>query len=141
MTAERPPLAIGADRRERVVAALRQGLADEEGLLFAYVFGSFTQPGPFRDIDIAVCYGNLSAGQADLRAFDLHGRLEPLVGFPLDVVALNGRPVSFRFHVFRGVALVVNDEEALTQDLERTARDYFDQERRLRVATVEAYSE
>jgi hypothetical protein len=56
-------------------------------------------------------------------------------------VALNGRPVSFRFHVFRGVALVVNDEEALTQDLERTARDYFDQERRLRVATVEAYSE
>ena len=107
----------------------------------AYLFGSFVEPGPFHDVDVAVRYGLLTPVEADRRAFELQGRLEALAGLPVDVVALNGRPVSFCFHVFRGRALVVRDDEALTADIERSqARDYFDQERRLRQATVEAFA-
>ena len=73
-------------------------------------------------------------------AFELQGRLETVVALPVDAVALNGRPVSSCFHVFRGRAFVVRDDEALTADIERTARDYFDQERRLREATMEAFA-
>jgi len=140
MEAEHPLLTVSDGERARIIAALQQGLHAEDGLLYAYVFGSFAEPGPFRDIDVALCYADLSPGEADQRAFDLHGRLEPAVGFPLDLVALNGRPVSFRFHVYRGLALVVRDDAALTCDLEHTARDYFDMERRLRLATVEAFA-
>lgn len=140
MTADRRLLKADASRRQQVLDALTQGLGDERGLQYAYAFGSFLQPGPFHDVDVAVRYGTLTPDEADRRAFDLQGRLETLVGLPVDVVALNGRPVSFCFHVFRGRALVVRDEETLTADIERTARDYFDQERRLREATVEAFA-
>ena len=119
---------------------LTQALGAEADLQYAYLFGSFVEPGPFHDVDVAVRFGTLTPDEADRRAFDLQGRLEALVGLPVDVVALNGRPVSFCFHVFRGRALVVRDDDALTTDIERTARDYFDQERRLRQATMEAFA-
>jgi predicted nucleotidyltransferase len=140
MSADRKLLATDASRRQKVLEEFARVLGDEADLQYAYAFGSFLQPGPFHDVDVAVRYGTLTAAQADRRAFDLQGRLEELAGLPTDVVALNGRPVSFRFHVFRGRALVVRDDDALTADIERTARDYFDQERRLREATVEAFA-
>ncbi len=140
MTADRKLLEADASRRQQVLDVLTQALGDENGLQYAYLFGSFVEPGPFHDVDVAVRYGLLTPVEADRRAFELQGRLEALAGLPVDVVALNGRPVSFCFHVFRGRALVVRDDEALTADIERTARDYFDQERRLRQATVEAFA-
>ena len=103
------------------------------------MFGPSSVPGTFHDIDIGVRYDGMTPAEADRRAFDLAGRLSARVRFPLDVVALNGRLVSFRFHVFRGTALVVGDEDALTADLEQTAREYFDIEPRLRHATREAF--
>ena len=140
MTADRKLLEADAARRQQVFDLLAKALGAENGLQYAYLFGSFAEPGPFHDVDVAVRYGLLTPVEADRRAFELQGRLEALAGLPVDVVALNGRPVSFCFHVFRGRALVVRDDEALTADIEHTARDYFDQERRLRQATVEAFA-
>ena len=140
MTADRKLLEADAARRQQVFDLLAKALGAENGLQYAYLFGSFAEPGPFHDVDVAVRYGLLTPVEADQRAFELQGRLEALAGLPVDVVALNGRPVSFCFHVFRGRALVVRDDEALTADIKRPARDYFDQERRLRQATVEAFA-
>jgi len=140
MMADRKLLEADASRRQQVLDLLTQALGTEADLQYAYLFGSFVEPGPFHDVDVAVRFGTLTPDEADRRAFDLQGRLEALVGLPVDVVALNGRPVSFCFHVFRGRALVVRDDDALTTDIERTARDYFDQERRLRQATMEAFA-
>ena len=140
MMADPRLLEADASRRQHVIDLLTQSVGAEGGLQYAYVFGSFIEAGPFHDVDVAVRYSSLTADEADRRAFDLQGRLEALVGLPVDVVALNGRPVSFCFHVFRGRALVVCDDDALTTDIERTARDYFDQERRLRQATMEAFA-
>ncbi len=141
MAADRTLLRVDAARRQHVLDVLTQALGAEADLQYAYLFGSSVEPGPFHDVDVAVRYGSLTPDEADRRAFELQGRLETLVALPVDVVALNGRPVSFCFHVFRGRALVVLDDEALTADIERTARDYFDQERRLRQATVEAFAQ
>jgi len=126
MAADRVLLTADASRRQQVFDVLTQALGDENGLQYAYLFGSFVEAGPFHDVDVAVRYGLLTPVEADRRAFELQGRLEALAGLPVDVVALNGRPVSFCFHVFRARALVVRDDEALTADIERTARDYFD---------------
>lgn len=140
MVANRIPLTADASRRQQVLGLLTEAPGADDDLQYACLFGSVVEPGPFHDVDVAVRYATLTPEEADRRSFERQGRLETLVGLPVDVVALNGRPVSFRFHVFRGRALVVRDDEALTDELERTARDYFDQERRLRQATVEAFA-
>ena len=140
MDVDHPLFEIDAATRAATIAALCEGLAGESRLQYAYLFGSFPGPGPFHDIDVGVRYEGLTPAEADASAFDLGGRLAAHVRFPLDIVALNGRPASFRFHVFRGSALVVRDEDALTAELEQTAREYFDIERTLRHATREAFA-
>jgi len=138
------PVAYRIDSRERtaVVGTIRQALANERDLVFAYLFGSFEEGGPFHDIDVGIFLDGAQPPEtADRRAFDLAGRLEAVVPFPVDVVALNARPVTFRFHVYSGEPLVVNDENRLAQELERTMAEYFDIEPVLRRATREAFAE
>jgi predicted nucleotidyltransferase len=140
MAVDTPVFTCDAAARAATLAALQEGLSSEPDLLYAYLFGSFAGSGPFHDVDVAVQYAGASLSDAVRRAGVLQARLEPAVRFPLDVVALNLRPASFRFHVFRGVPLVVRDEAALAADLERTARDYFDIEPTLKRAALEAFS-
>jgi predicted nucleotidyltransferase len=138
------PVAYRIDSRERtaVVETIRQALANESDLVFAYLFGSFEEAGPFHDIDVGIFLDGAQPPEtAARRAFDLAGRLEAVVPFPVDVVALNARPVTFRFHVYSGEPLVVNDEDRLAQELERTMAEYFDIEPVLRRATREAFAE
>jgi len=140
MDVDHPLFAIDEATRAATIAALHDGLAGESGLQYAYLFGSFSVPGPFHDIDVGVRFEGMTPAGANRRAFELGGRLAAHVRFPLDLVALNGRPASFRFHVFRGSALISRDDDALTADLEQTAREYFDIERTLRHATREAFA-
>lgn len=133
---------IDARERAKVVGIVTQILAVERHVLFAYLFGSFAQDGPFHDIDVGILFDTTETPMsAERAAFDLAGRLVAATRFPVDVVALNGRPVTFRFHVYAGEALVVNDEDRLTQELERTMAEYFDIEPVLRRATREAFAE
>jgi predicted nucleotidyltransferase len=141
MFPDRPLHALEPVRRAALVDAIRERLLREPRVLFAYVYGSFPGSGPFHDIDVGVWTDARSADDAARHAFDLAGRLEQQVPFPVDVVALNGRPVSFRFHVYRGELLFARDEEALSRELERTMAEYFDIEPVLRQATREAFGE
>ncbi len=111
---------------------------------FAFVFGSFAEDRPFHDIDVGVRIGDHSHGRPwpsptmpSLRSkTDWPGPQ----GFPVDLVVLNGRPVTFLFHVYRGTWLLSGADEArLTSELERTMRTYFDIAPVLRHATREAF--
>ena len=140
MVVDRPLLRIQPEERRTVTNAIRQALEHERDLLFVYLFGSFADGGPFHDIDVAVSIHLMSPAAAAQRAFDIAGRLERTVRFPIDVVALNGRPATFRFHAYRGELLVVNDEDRLVEELARTMAEYFDIEPILRHATREAFA-
>jgi uncharacterized protein len=121
---------------------LRDILATQPPVAFAFVFGSFTEDRPFHDIDVGVQlddhpHGPVPPSDAALAA--LEDRLAAAAGFPVDMVVLNGRPVTFLYHVYRGRVLVARNEVRLTSELERTMRDYFDIAPVLRHATREAF--
>src|SRR5260370_9514618 len=40
--------------RSRIAAELKRRLEDRPEIVFAYLHGSFTSPGPYRDVDVAV---------------------------------------------------------------------------------------
>ncbi len=109
---------------------------------FAVPMASSTvEGGPFRDIDVAIFLDGAEPDARDRFAFDLAGRLEAALRFPVDVVALNDRPATFRFHAYSGEPLLVNDEDRLAEELERTMAEYFDIEFVLRRVTREAFAE
>jgi hypothetical protein len=123
-----------------VTEAIRQALALEPDIVFAYLFGSFADGGAFHDVDIAVYIGNAAPEVAGRRALEIAGRLEQATRFPVDVVALNGRSAPFRFHAYTGELLAVSDEDRLTRELAQTMAEYFDIEPVLRHATREAFA-
>lgn len=122
--------------RERVSAVL----AGVPEIAFAFVFGSFAADQPFHDIDVGVFLEPDNDGHRGLDMLDrLEGRVSAAAGYPVDLVVLNDRPVTFLFHVFRGLLLTARDDEQLTRALEQTMRDYFDIAPVLRHATREAF--
>lgn len=78
---------------------LAKSLATDEGVSFAYAYGSFAGRRDARDIDVAVYL--LGGGDGWTRTAEIAGRLEKVVGYRygLDVHALNGASAAFAFEV------------------------------------------
>ncbi len=58
--------------------------------------------------------------------FSLTEELNTWLPCPVDVRVINEAPLGFRYNVSRGIALIVNDREALARFLERTWDAYLD---------------
>jgi hypothetical protein len=95
---------------------------------FAILYGSATEGGTFRDLDIGVSVDRSRvSAEADLDfAFALADELAKVVPFPVDVRVINDAPLPFRYNVSRGIPLAARDEEALYTFLERTWDDWLD---------------
>jgi hypothetical protein len=80
------------EERKKIEEVLSNCLEKEEGILFAYLHGSFAEGRPFRDIDIAI-FVEESKIQKE-RAFDfemsLSIKLEKIIKIPVDVKVISG---------------------------------------------------
>ena len=133
---------VDSRSREQVLERLARVLGEDPRVDFAFVFGSFAEDRPFRDVDVGV-HIQQDRGDAvpvaDHAMAALEERLAAAAGFPVDLVVLNGRPATFLFHVYRGRVILARNEARLTSELEHTMRTYFDIAPVLRHATREAF--
>lgn len=127
-------------RRQEVLNVLASALKDYSEISFAYVFGSFSGSGPFRDIDVGVYFKPFEREKAIRLSLNLISELSEKVGLPVDVQILNEAPIPFLFHAIRGEPLFFRDEELLTDLIERTAQRYLDIAPLLRHYTKEAFA-
>ncbi|MCX8204982.1 MAG: nucleotidyltransferase domain-containing protein [Candidatus Nezhaarchaeota archaeon] len=84
------------EEREALIEGVRRVL-EEEGVVLAIVFGSFTELDSFRDIDIAVYTERAEAGLDAISK--LAARLEEQIHVPVDVVPLESIPTKFRRYI------------------------------------------
>jgi predicted nucleotidyltransferase len=73
------------DKKE-LISTIRTYLEKREGLVFAYIHGSFVTADRFRDIDLAI-YGNPKPTLMDIGAMITD--LSVLTGFKIDITLLN----------------------------------------------------
>jgi predicted nucleotidyltransferase len=114
---------------DRAILAARLGaeLSDRHEILFAYVHGSYAEGLPHRDIDIAVCLRSEAVvGDAFDYSADLSIALTRLAGTVVDVHILNGAPAGFQHAVLQGEAILVHDDVALADFIERVSMEYLD---------------
>src|SRR5260370_16767996 len=89
--------------RSRIAAELKRRLENRPEIVFAYLHGSFTSPGPYRDVDVAVWVDPAREPDHGTRyALDLALWLERGLGPRVDVQALNDAPLAFRYHALAG---------------------------------------
>ena len=124
--------------RDRIVDILSGELAKHPEISFAYLHGSFADSLSFHDVDIGVYLRNPSEN-ARMAVTLLH-ELSSALKLPVDVRILNGAPLSFTYHVLRGLLLTSQDDELLASFIERTVQRYLDRAPLLRRATKEAFA-
>ncbi|MEM2370707.1 MAG: nucleotidyltransferase domain-containing protein [Candidatus Bathyarchaeia archaeon] len=116
---------MAGEEREKLLEGLRRVLESVDGVLFAYVYGSFVERDLFRDVDVAVW---IKKPEETLRyEVDLSSRLEADFKIPIDVRVLNEAPLPFKYIVFsRGILLFSRDEEVRVNVIDETIRQYAD---------------
>ncbi|MFQ5858394.1 MAG: nucleotidyltransferase domain-containing protein [Anaerolineae bacterium] len=107
---------------------LREALEARAEIVFAYLHGSFTEGLPFHDIDVAVYLNPALAMTTDIFDYEmsLSVELTRAFRFLVDVHVLNGAPLGFQHSVLQGEALLVRDEDVLTDFIERVSLEYMD---------------
>lgn len=96
-------------------------------IIFAYIHGSFAKQADFKDIDVAVY---LKEPPSSFLQYELALETElmsAIAPYPIDIRALNGSPLSFRYHVIKeGTLLMVKDDDLRADFQEATLSGYFD---------------
>jgi uncharacterized protein YutE (UPF0331/DUF86 family)/predicted nucleotidyltransferase len=111
--------------RLRLLRRLKGRLEKEGEVLFAYVYGSFLEGRPFRDLDVAIWIGD--PDRAFYYTVDYSAQLEVELKVPVDVQVLNGAPLPFKHHVFtRGRLLLSRDDDLRVRLADEAMRQYMD---------------
>jgi predicted nucleotidyltransferase len=111
--------------------ALQRYFASLDGVLAAYLFGSYArgQAGPLSDVDVAVLLDDACDEQ---RSFDI--RLEVIGGLmrmlhtnDVDVIVLNQAPLALQYRVVRdGILLYCRERQPTIEFAARTVSMYLD---------------
>lgn len=118
---------VFGEERAELESAAKAFLAAKDGILFAYIHGSFVTGERFRDIDIAVFLAN-PHGRRIEEELSLESELSLVMkNLPVDLRIMNDAPLSFRYNVIRyGRPVFVRDSDARFEFEESTLRNYFD---------------
>lgn len=118
--------------RERITGILRA----RPEVIGAFLFGSFVQERPFRDVDLGVLVdpGRVPEAAAPGFASALASELEWETRVPVDLTVLNYASIGLRYHASRGEVIVCRDPERCNQFREQAWREYLDFEPFLRTS-------
>ncbi len=116
------------DTRKDMEEALRTALEKERNIVFAYIFGSFIEDIPFRDIDVGIYLNNIDISSFTGVELELSNRMVQALpkAIPVDVRVINRAPLPFRFSVIRGQLLFSRADDVLEEFIVTTARQYLD---------------
>ena len=111
-----------------IVGSLRECLADRQGVVAAYLFGSAAvgRLAASSDIDVAILFQK--GHQPDpLQRLAFREELSDLLGRDVDLVILDSAPVVLRMQVLKKGELLVNrDPKRLSRFSVDTLNEYFD---------------
>src|SRR5260370_22764905 len=102
--------------RSRIAAELKRRLEDRPEIVFAYLHGSFTSPGPYRDVDVAVWVDPAREPDHGTRyALDLALWLARRLGPRVDGQAPSDPPLAFRYQPLPGPLLLTRAAAVLDE--------------------------
>ena len=118
--------------REKLLILMKEVLAGDERLIFAYAFGSFAREEPFWDIDLAIYIKDpeqnpliiTSDIQAELSRAAQKKTLD-LTADEFDVQIINSAPFPFLKNIFlEGILLLDRDPDLRTEVIEYVSSKY-----------------
>ncbi len=114
--------------REKIQEVLSQCAKAEEGIIFAYLHGSFAEGKAFRDIDVGVYVEESRVPREQALDFEISvsTKLEERIRIPVDLRVINYAPLSFQYYSTTGILLMCKEDEVHVDFLTKTRSLYFD---------------
>ncbi len=118
---------LSANEKLFLVKKTAAVLQAKEGILFAYIFGSFNTSEKFSDIDIGV-FTKIN----DLTSFltielEMERELGDVLHMPVDVRILNTSPLPFIYNVLKSGTVILDNNKSVRTDFEGLiCKKYFD---------------
>lgn len=130
------------EEKERLVKTIREILAGERRIILAFLYGSFLEEGPFRDIDIGILVEK-DPPPPTFYEIQLESEISKALStdIPIDVRIVNDAPVTFLYHVIKGRPLVCRDPNFFSDYITLILRKYLDLKPILEHYTKETYSD
>jgi len=133
------PFFVTPDLSARVIEETQRFLEGRQDIQYAFLYGSFVEVEVFHDIDLGAFVDDQCANRRADVALELSEQLSCRLQLPVDVRVINGAPVSYLFHVFRGRLIFCRDAERVANHIEYVLPRYFDRREFLRHYTREAF--
>ena len=128
---------ISAYKKE-VIKKIENFIKSQEGIIFAYIFGSFIEDETFNDVDIAI-YVNKNIIPADkiFYEIELSNQLEEIVKIPIDVIMLNLTSDHILYRASKGILIKNNDDNIRTNFITMHWKIYWDFKNKIQEHVVE----
>ncbi|MEI7987794.1 MAG: nucleotidyltransferase domain-containing protein [Chloroflexota bacterium] len=119
------------DEKEALVQKLIRLMSETDGILFAYLHGSFLDEVRYHDIDIALFFRPLPMNVFET-TMSLSAAWTLAIHKTVDVQAINTASLGFQHYALKGRLLYCRDDTQLTDFIEQVSADYmeFDHHRR-----------
>lgn len=118
------------DEKQEIMSIIKAELQSDEGIIFAYIYGSFIDHETpfFRDIDIGIYVNNYKKEDWDRYELILPIELEKSLNYkyPVDVKLLNNAEVIFSYRVICGELLFTRDEDIWADYVVYISKRYAD---------------
>jgi uncharacterized protein len=100
--------------KKEILEIIKGYFLNMEGVVFAYLYGSFSNSDTFRDIDVAIFTGK-STEEMVIES-DLAYELTEKTGYPVDVKVINKAPIALQMSVLRDGKLILSRDDCIRTD-------------------------
>ena len=133
---------LSSREKARITDVVARDLDTRKEIVFAYLYGSFTESEdfPVHDVDIGVYLVEVGRDGTTPYGLELEIALSQKTGMPVHVAVLNYAPVPFLYHVVSGTAVFTRDDDTRSRVVESAIRRYLDLKPLLRRGLKEAFA-
>ncbi len=124
--------------KDKIIEKIASFLSERDEVVFAYIYGSFLEMLPFRDIDVALYLKEVVNKKLIDYTLELTLKIERMINLPVDVHILNSAPFNYQYNVIRGKLLFSRNEELRCYLVERAISRYLDMKPMIRHYLKEA---
>lgn len=107
--------------KKNIKKLIKEYLAKDTSLVFAYLFGSFVDEDKFKDIDLAL-YSNKDI----LQTIEISVELEKITNISFDVIDIKKAPDHLIHSISKGEVIIDNDEYLRIDIITAAWSRYFD---------------
>jgi uncharacterized protein len=105
---------LSDESKKDILKIIKGYFLNMEGVVFAYLYGSFANSDTFRDIDIAI-FTEKTVEEMVIES-ELSYELTEKTGYPVDVKVINKAPIAFQMSVLRDGKLILSKDDCVRTD-------------------------